>query len=367
MPLIIPRNILPDGSNGIHIVFRNPCTESFTYQVNGPKVEYLGVGDRHDKKYDSWSLHGTLINTSGLREGSVYTGAKPDDEFCPMTLQICPSDVMKADFTDRNPVVFTVAAVFIFAFTALVFYLYDVTVERRQTKVLDSAVRSGAIVSSLFPSNVRDRLYAAPETERTPKNKFEAFLNKNTKGEHDLMVTGNASSSNAPFMGNPIAELYPDTSVLFADIRGFTAWSSTRQPTQVFHLLESLYAAFDDLARQRGVFKVETIGDSYVAAVGLPTPRKHHAVVMARFAYDCSRKMRELMKELETTLGPVSCKQGSKCWLCLVWCIVSCSHRLLFPFPRAPPIWLFVAVSIQVQRLQESFVERSLGSSYSAM
>lgn len=58
---------------------------------------------------------------------------------------------------------------------------------------------------------------------------------------------------------------------------GFTAWSSSRQPTQVFTLLETIYHSFDEIAKRRGVFKVETIGDCYVAVCGLPDPRKYHA------------------------------------------------------------------------------------------
>ena len=50
---------------------------------------------------------------------------------------------------------------------------------------------------------------------------------------------------------------------MFADIVGFTAWSSKRDPAQVFHLLESLYEVFDKQAKKRNVFKVETIGDCY--------------------------------------------------------------------------------------------------------
>jgi len=56
----------------------------------------------------------------------------------------------------------------------------------------------------------------------------------------------------------------------FADIVGFTAWSSLREPVQVFTLLETLYGAFDYIAKRRRVFKVETVGDCYVAVAGLP-------------------------------------------------------------------------------------------------
>lgn len=40
---------------------------------------------------------------------------------------------------------------------------------------------------------------------------------------------------------------------------GFTAWSSVREPTQVFHLLENLYQNFDKIAKRRRIFKVETV------------------------------------------------------------------------------------------------------------
>jgi len=69
-------------------------------------------------------------------------------------------------------------------------------------------------------------------------------------------------------------------------------------------LLETLFAAFDEIASRRRVFKVETVGDCYVAVAGLPDPRKDHAIVMARFARDVLYKMNDLTKKLEVTLGP---------------------------------------------------------------
>ena len=110
----------------------------------------------------------------------------------------------------------------------------------------------------------------------------------------------------------PIADLFLETTVLFADIANFTAWASTREPTQVFTLLQSLYQGFDTIAARRKVFKVETIGDSYVAVTGLPDKQTTHALIMARFAQDCLEKMYEILQYLELKLGPDTTELG-KC------------------------------------------------------
>ena len=68
--------------------------------------------------------------------------------------------------------------------------------------------------------------------------------------------------------------------------------------------METIYAAFDRLALQRTVFKVETIGDCYVAVTGLPEPQEDHAIIMVKFARDCVKTMQTLVQSLEVELGP---------------------------------------------------------------
>jgi class 3 adenylate cyclase len=101
----------------------------------------------------------------------------------------------------------------------------------------------------------------------------------------------------------------PDSDiVLFSS--GFTAWSSTREPSAVFTLLEAIYSEFDSIAKRRRVFKVEVVGDCYVAVAGLPDPRPDHAVVMAKFANDCLHRMFTTVRKLEVELGPDTAELG---------------------------------------------------------
>ena len=67
-----------------------------------------------------------------------------------------------------------------------------------------------------------------------------------------------------------IADLFSCATVMFADIAGFTSWSSSRNSVDVFQLLELLFKKFDIVGFQTGVFKVSTIGDCYLVTSGLP-------------------------------------------------------------------------------------------------
>ena len=115
------------------------------------------------------------------------------------------------------------------------------------------------------------------------------------------------------------------TSCLIRSFRDLTVSAS-------FTLLETIYSAFDEIARKKKIFKVETVGyvskpkrevgtgvarvcltslfriefcrDCYVAVSGVPEARKDHAVVMARFANAILVEMKSLTRELEATFGP---------------------------------------------------------------
>jgi hypothetical protein len=77
------------------------------------------------------------------------------------------------------PMIISVTVGLCFLFLIVMFIIYNRVVENRQTKVLDRAVHTTAIVSSLFPKEVRDRLIQEQKDDddnNNDKTKNNAFL-----------------------------------------------------------------------------------------------------------------------------------------------------------------------------------------------
>jgi class 3 adenylate cyclase len=131
-----------------------------------------------------------------------------------------------------------------------------------------------------------------PEHIRT---RFYEYNDHAQRHMHDTSLHGKESL--------PIADIHPTCTLMFADIVGYTTWSSNRQPEEIMKLLETLYGTFDNIAKKYDVFKVETVGDCYVAATGLPNVQDDHAVVLTIFASDCIGELKKVLEKLGNELG----------------------------------------------------------------
>ena len=65
---------------------------------------------------------------------------------------------------------FTVGMGLVFLLTGLSFYAYTFFVQRRQSRLLYSAKRTNAIVSSLFPTTIKNQILQQTEPEVEPKS-----------------------------------------------------------------------------------------------------------------------------------------------------------------------------------------------------
>ena len=238
----ILRDIPITDSGPFEINMIEGCGAGFSYAIDGETLERLD----EDHEQISWSL-------KLMESYEIF-------DICEYILEVLPVEDMYYQYNDSLPLAFALsfglAIIIIFA----LFVWYDSWVYNRQNKLLSTTNKTHAVVSSLFPKDVRNRLLGNNEDPKDQKkntgskqsrgDNMQAFLND---GENELQ--GKLSER-----GPPIADLFPQATIMFADLVGFTAWSSTREPTQVFTLLESIYGEFDAIARRRKVFKVETIG-----------------------------------------------------------------------------------------------------------
>ena len=192
--------VLPPNARAMEMVLENTCDGVHTYVVEGVSVRYLGKGDLHESK-DTKNVRTASVNASaGVRSntGIVY---ELYESPCVFSLHVYPTADMYNFYYTNLPVIITVVIVLIFVFTAVMFLIYDRLVERRQRIVMNTAIKSSNIVSSLFPRQIRDRLFAeeGPDAPvQGTKTKLKSFLSGSGDQTDDQVMSTEA---------RPIADL----------------------------------------------------------------------------------------------------------------------------------------------------------------
>ncbi|MCR5187865.1 MAG: hypothetical protein K6C97_02930 [Treponema sp.] len=111
----------------------------------------------------------------------------------------------------------------------------------------------------------------------TEKNRSESLLLNILPKEIAKELSANPDST--------IAKEYPNVTVLFTDIVGFTKISGEMSAEEVVTMLNKMFSMFDERAQREGIEKIKTIGDAYMAAAGLTQNQDNDgAVKMIHFA-----------------------------------------------------------------------------------
>jgi adenylate cyclase len=99
--------------------------------------------------------------------------------------------------------------------------------------------------------------------------------------------------------------------VLFADVQGFTLLAERAEPAALVGLLDQYFTAFDDIVARRGLEKIKTMGDAYMAVSGVPESDRRHPVdaclaaleMQAKAARIKSRSDKMRLPSLELRIG----------------------------------------------------------------
>ena len=200
-------DILPDNVRGVTVVLSNACDEQWTYRIDGNSAYSVGEGDLHEEEFDDLAVSATFDEVLRIDDGSDQ-GILLNQNGCDYKITVYPTKTFKDQHTSFMPVLMAVIVALVFVFTGFVFCVYDRLVERRQRLVMTSAVESNAIVSSLFPDTVRDRLLGGKYQMVSPSRRLKSFLHGDDDDDDDTDED------------QPIADLFPNATVLFADIAG---------------------------------------------------------------------------------------------------------------------------------------------------
>ena len=76
--------------------------------------------------------------------------------------------------------------------------------------------------------------------------------------------------------GSAEARLIDAVTVLFTDFKNFTTITEKLSPNELVAEINECFSAFDLIMEKYGIEKIKTIGDSYMAAGGLPSPNNTH-------------------------------------------------------------------------------------------
>ncbi|XP_042330865.1 retinal guanylyl cyclase 1 isoform X2 [Sceloporus undulatus] len=144
----------------------------------------------------------------------------------------------------------------------------------RKTNIIDSMLR----MLEQYSSNLEDLIRERTEELEVEKQKTDKLLTQ--------MLP--PSVAEALKTGAPVEpEYFEEVTLYFSDIVGFTTISAMSEPIEVVDLLNDLYTLFDAIIGSHDVYKVETIGDAYMVASGLPKRNgNRHAGEIANMSLD---------------------------------------------------------------------------------
>jgi class 3 adenylate cyclase len=160
-------------------------------------------------------------------------------------------------------------------------------------KPFDPVLLGARIGASLERKRLRDRELAFIDELRIEKGKTEALL---------LNILPGTIVSRIRNGDIAIADSFPDATILFADLVDFTTLAGKCSPARIVDLLNTLFSAFDALAKELKLEKIKTIGDAYMVAGGIPEERPGHAHAVADMALGMIDAVFETGKRFGETL-----------------------------------------------------------------
>ncbi len=97
--------------------------------------------------------------------------------------------------------------------------------------------------------------------------------------------------------GKTEVRYFESVTVLFADVKGFSALATKISPQALIAELDATFTKMDEISTRFGLERIKTIGDCYMACGGLPNANKTHPFDVVLTALNIQHWMNEERKK----------------------------------------------------------------------
>ncbi|MEZ5441322.1 MAG: adenylate/guanylate cyclase domain-containing protein [Lysobacterales bacterium] len=173
----------------------------------------------------------------------------------------------------------------------LAMFLFSHDLAQRLARLRHGAERIGAgELDTRLPDTSRDELGDLAQSFNAMSGRLQAARQeldeqyRKVESEHEraqgllLNILPSSTASELHAEGKVAPQYYPQATVLFADIKGFTLATEKISADLLVQILNDYFTAFDRICDKYHVEKLKTIGDCYMAAAGVPNRRLSHCV-----------------------------------------------------------------------------------------
>lgn len=128
---------------------------------------------------------------------------------------------------------------------------------------------AAAILLLIFATGFHRRMVYIRKTKRIVEHE------KNRSDKILLNMLPSEIAEELKEKGQADARSFDNVSILFTDFKGFTQISEKLSAEELVDQINTCFKSFDFICLKYGIEKIKTIGDSYMAAGGIPTPSKN--------------------------------------------------------------------------------------------
>jgi len=153
---------------------------------------------------------------------------------------------------------------------------HSIPAMRPTASEIDEQIRAMEAMTVMIKDQVKSKQYskAQAETMRATQKTDELLYSIFPRHIADTLKSG----------GKVDPQQHSCVSIFFSDIVGFTDLAAKMDPLRISRMLDRLYSCFDGMVERMDVFKVETIGDAYMATTNVVKDQHDHAERLIRFA-----------------------------------------------------------------------------------